>query len=94
MPEEEALLRVVFQVHGNKSTSRCKDHGIIVIREARPLEVEASVRRIADNVSQLDYRVLCELWRPLEVTLQAAILPTCILFVLAEPSDINRLLFI
>ena len=52
MPEEEAFLLVSFRVHGNETAARSKEDNVLV-RNFRPLQVEALLRRVPYDVLKL-----------------------------------------
>ena len=61
MSEEEPLLVVSLNIHGNQGATRGEEDDVLV-GDARPLQAEALGGRVTNDVSQLHDRVLIELW--------------------------------
>jgi len=62
MPKEEPLLAIVVNIHGYDGATR-RENNNIFIRELGPLEIQAFVRRVPNNVLELKNRILVKLRR-------------------------------
>jgi len=60
MPEEESLLAVCFRVHCNNGSARGEQNNVFAFLSG-PLDIEAFVRLVTDDMFQLHYRVFVEL---------------------------------
>lgn len=59
MTEKESFLGVILKIHSNESATRGEEDCVVVIGEARPLKVEASIWRVPNDMSKLNNGVLC-----------------------------------
>ena len=62
MSKEEAFLLVCFRVRGNDSASRGEEHNVLSLLSA-PLDVEALISLIPDDVLQLHYWIFVQFVR-------------------------------
>lgn len=67
MAEEETFLLVGLNVHRNQRTTRSKEDNILAW-DARPLQIEALIRRVTNHMLKLENWVQIELGRSVVVS--------------------------